>query len=468
MYTLAEVIQFHLAAVFAPAIGSGEYGFEATELLNRLLAASFGRTLRAHLEEPSEREVLDSLGTMRAVLTRCGCSAGATKVSAILERAQRLHEVAEQRSADAGASEARALPVNEFENLMLYVGVCDFEQRLKRCVGECHFQDGGIAIPRAQRWSAAWKARVKLAKTYFRDIVEARNALFHNAALPGAAQLRAVLKLMGQVLHWLDGAGGEDPPAARRTWGSCLPDWTHHATLQRGQQAAPAAAADATSSSTTPGVLVVRLRVSLALSPGGMRIPVPKHRVFVGRDREVQRVTDHLLADTRAWVLIRGEGGQGKDATAAAVVRSERVLRHPGIQLSAWLQATTDECFGRQLVDCFRVQRRAVLSGLHDQKECLHAITRWLRAHGGWLFVVEDATAQCQSFFDHVPLDAPHGRVLVTSKERLLAGPGPRTLPPDTLEVPLASLCTEDSLEIWRQMKVRWPGVLGTGVRLFH
>ena len=190
MYILAEILMAYLPDIFAPAIGSGRFDFEAKELLERLQQASYGRTLRAHLQQPKEIEVLTALGTMRGVLVLCGLNTGAAELSIVLAKAQDLYEQAEAAvrsgtgTTSGGVSHVdRALPIHRFRLLVLYVAVCDFEARLLKLVGECSFRGGTIAIPAAHGgagWSDAWRKRVLHFKPRFRTIGKARNALFHN------------------------------------------------------------------------------------------------------------------------------------------------------------------------------------------------------------------------------------------------------------------------------------------------
>ena len=86
----------------------------------------------------------------------------------------------------------------------------------------------------------------------------------------------------------------------------------------------------------------------------------------------------------------------------------------------AWLQGSSDAAFRRQLVHHFLTHRRGLLRGREkDQAACIEAIHQWLRKNSGWLFFVEDATTECRALFECLPLDAPHGRVVLTSKESL-------------------------------------------------
>ena len=117
----------------------------------------------------------------------------------------------------------------------------------------------------------------------------------------------------------------------------------------------------------------------------------------------------------------------GKDLTVAEALRRPGVQNLSGVTMQAWLLGSTDAALRRGLIECFQVQRRQVLRGLGaDPKACFKAIQRWLRAHDGWLFVVEDVTAKCEALRECFSSCLGHGRVVVTSKERLdLAGADP-------------------------------------------
>ena len=476
MYTHAEVITGHLRDIFVPAIGCGPYEFEAKELLDKLRLASQGRLRRAHpedFEKPREAEVLDFLGTMCSVLKLCGCVAGVKNVWKVLEEAQDLMEqaVAPVSGAPTPSSAPRyrvvSLSLKAFERHMLYVATYDFAQRLQRLVGRFRFKEASVSIPGAEegnnQWPSAWQKRVKQAKTRLKIIAQTRAALSAwqkrvkqaKTRLKIIAQARAALfhsdhdkwqdvdvmltlQTMGEVLQWLHpgplaavgGGGGSHPPAA--TWGPCPVDWRHHTNLAAAVAGATApttppsvplaAAASAGHSSapkTIPSPRQVRLRVCLQLSDGGMRIPIAEETNFVGRDGEMAELEKALLPKG-ARVLVHGIAGVGKDTLVAETLRAKcaRVLK--GVRTMAWLQGSTDAAFRRQLIDHFRTHQRAVLRGRElDPKACLESIYRWLRANGGWLFYVEDATRECRALFECVPMDVPHGRVVVTSKERL-------------------------------------------------
>ena len=168
---------------------------------------------------------------------------------------------------------------------------------------------------------------------------------------------------------------------------------------------------------TTDGKVPVR--IALTLSAGGMRIPIPPDNNFVGRQRELADI-EQAVQRCGARVLVHGVPGMGKDLTVAEALRRPGIQNLSGVTMQAWLHGTTDAALRRGLIECFQVQRRQVLSGLGaDPKACLQAIKQWLHTHDGWLFIVEDGTAQCEALRECFPSRPGHGRVVVTSKERL-------------------------------------------------
>ena len=233
----------------------------------------------------------------------------------------------------------------------------------------------------------------------------------------------------------------------------CSIDWGHH-TLLRDVRAAVQArsATDA-----------VRLRVLLQMSAGHMRIPLPREPVF-GRTEQIMQVVDALVREG-ARVLVHGSAGVGKDTLVAAALRSDAFRENvPSARVSAWLHGSTAEILQRQLMAYFRThQPRVLLDPLSDQErtgdDALRSIRKWLECNDGWLLVVEDATWGCSSLALAVPLETNRGRVVVTSKE-VLVGRGPggaqSLLPPAprTFVLPLRTLETPHSVEIWRHMSV--------------
>eukprot|EP00656_Telonema_subtile_P054575 TRINITY_DN8196_c0_g2_i4.p1 TRINITY_DN8196_c0_g2~~TRINITY_DN8196_c0_g2_i4.p1 ORF type:complete len:557 (-),score=103.46 TRINITY_DN8196_c0_g2_i4:156-1826(-) len=197
---------------------------------------------------------------------------------------------------------------------------------------------------------------------------------------------------------------------------------------------------------TAPAAATISVHISLKLSETRMSIPIPSCRLLVGRDAEVGEAAAALVASSHSRVLLHGLPGVGKDATAAAVVRSQAVAL-AGLRLQAWLQGSTADGLQRQLVDVFTTHRREVVAECEqDQAKALDAIKAWLGEHAHtWLFVVEDVSGDCQAVWDCFP--EGKGRLLITSQE-------PCTAVETTYSIKLQPFSTEDSKELWRGMKV--------------
>ena len=472
MFTHVEIISKYLPDVFADAIGCGPFDFEPKELFDKLRRAYWARTWRAHPEEyekPREAQVLDFLGTMHSVLKLCGRGDGVEQVHVVLQRAQELMEKA--TVAVASPANKNSIPphvfvtlsLDDFEHHILYVALCEFTERMQGLVGRFMFKDGNIRIPGAEAgkstWSAEWQRRVKAkeVKTAFKSITFARNALFHHDEDKWKdANVSLELERMGQVLEWLHPGpqiAGSVPLIAK--WGPCPADWNHHGRLDRAKSVAipappvpvpnpvPTAEASAVTVSTTSAPPVtatgvapaitrptaaasprlptkqVHLRVHLQLSVGGMHLPIEPERNFVGREDKVTDLEKALMKDG-ARVLVHGIAGVGKDTLVAEVCRGDFVKTLPDMRVMAWLQGSTDAALRRQLIEHFLTHQRGVLHGHEkDPKACLKVIREWLSHNPGWFIIVEDGTEQCRALFECLPLDAPHGRVVVTSKERL-------------------------------------------------
>ncbi len=103
---------------------------------------------------------------------------------------------------------------------------------------------------------------------------------------------------------------------------------------------------------------------------------------------------------------------------AGEVVRLKAIAGR--FTLQAWLQASTDDGFARQLVRFFETHRPEALVGAGDEDERVSKTVAWLAGHDGWLLVCEDATRACASLRELLAaLDAGRGHVLLTSQEPL-------------------------------------------------
>ena len=183
-------------------------------------------------------------------------------------------------------------------------------------------------------------------------------------------------------------------------------------------------------------------------------------QLLVGRDADIEAVVKAVLGGGWARVVIHGPPGVSKDVTAVEAVLDDRIKYDSDLVLQAWLQGSTDETFRRQLVRLFATQYPGVVRGAEDdQAAALAKITRWLREHPGWLFVIEDANFECRSLW--TCLSAEVGRVVFTSVEDLRAVQGRsdsdaigRATLDVTAAVELSPPATADRVELWRLMNL--------------
>ncbi len=205
------------------------------------------------------------------------------------------------------------IPRAEFDILMLYNGICDFEKRFKACVGPFHIHKGNVAVPAAQPgagWSDKHRGHYKRIKQHLKIYVTARNALFHSGKIE-ELDLQDTLEKLGEIVFWLNGLGTSRPLPV--TPFKCPSNWTYPHHLKQGRQQI--------------GHRSVALQVDLALSVGSMEIPIPEDRCFCGRDQNLNNVKKALLhGGEGARVVLSGIPGVGKDSLAAAVLRDEEVL----------------------------------------------------------------------------------------------------------------------------------------------
>ena len=278
--------------------------------------------------------MLDSIGTMREVLELCGLADGAKALTAILHKAQTLCDTARTKPGQTHCGAARkhihSCAINtlrttgthstarmggdEFKSLTLYAAVCEFERRFKACVGDFNIESGKVVVLSAERgegWNEARRQHYQQIQEALKQYTKARNVLFHNADKDGQLDLEVVLSTMGRIVAWLESFAPSSPQSSTKfTTCKCASDWHHHTNVQKGLGQTGAQ---------------VDVRVELTMSPHRMEIPIPPDRCFCGRETSVKDVTDALLAREGARVLITGVAGMGKDALAAAVLRSERV-----------------------------------------------------------------------------------------------------------------------------------------------
>jgi len=186
LYTLVKVMQGHLRQAFVGRLGLDEY--PAKELLTRLLHAAEGRNQRAHERQPTEAEVVETLGQMKRALEVCSFGDAASKMADLLAETQRLVDAARKTADDASACacEDVALERSDFEALLLYRAFLAFEPRLREHAGPFEYKTQTINFPNIEsEWGNAAdfevrQTRIRKARDKRDGITEARHWLFHN------------------------------------------------------------------------------------------------------------------------------------------------------------------------------------------------------------------------------------------------------------------------------------------------
>jgi tetratricopeptide (TPR) repeat protein len=412
--------------VFAPKFGPDD--FEARELLTELLHVLRRRTDRAHTRDygrkPSEAEVLDAIARMEAVLRKFECAAEADDIAVGLKEAQELVSLARARDVSKAPQE-RTVPVgrDEASKLILYMAMNAFEEQLEAEAGEFTYHKGKIAFGQAGLWDEPRKMRKKEEADRMRRVAKARHWLFHSTA--AEFDFHAILIDMGTVLHRLRGM--KDAANPLTTDCRLVDGWDWADKLQ---------------------VLLgpcghVQLRILLAISESGMRIPVAPERCLVGRAAVISKLCA-ALCEPSARILLHGMQGVGKDIVAAQIVMCDPIRSHPQLRLQAWLQGSSTAQLRRQLLEVFAAQWPELLHHAADEMERVRRVKSWLQSNGSsWLFVIEDMT-ESTSLGELFPTGV--GRLLVTSQQG--------ALPPLAfdLEEELLPIEGAESVELWRKM----------------
>jgi hypothetical protein len=197
-----------------------------------------------------------------------------------------------------------------------------------------------------------------------------------------------------------------------------------------------------------PTVIRESVALSLRLEQPSNRMTLPSARVqlVVGREAIINDVTMALCPDEHsatARVLLYGSPGVGKDTVMAEVAHATKVNAIDG--LKAWLCASSDKEFRRQLLELFQTHHPNVVAAhADDDKQSLVAIRAWLHTHTDWVFFVEDATLACTTLWQVIP--EVGGRLLVTSQAQLHKDHG--VLHP----FELGPITTDESIELLRRM----------------
>mmetsp|Transcript_32546 Transcript_32546/g.79193 ORF Transcript_32546/g.79193 Transcript_32546/m.79193 type:complete len:1147 (+) Transcript_32546:158-3598(+) len=422
VYTLVRIILFHGRSVFHDENGDEE----DSDILGKVKMAAVRqveacRNNLAHGEPPTEFESCDTLHHLQRVLHIFKFSEEAQKVLHILKKAQELVDTAartmsgEQSIHEVTHSKdfAERLSKDFPERLWLYRELLIFEKKLKNMAGDFKYRGGTITFTEVHK-----KDILDQQMENFTFIAKARHWLHHHTS--ANINVPEVVKTMEQVLQNLSG-------------------------IQNGTL----------SPQESPSGIV---SIKMTLSARRMAIPVPSLQSnFVGRERELKQVLENLEKEG-ARVLIHGGAGVGKDTLATQAVCQKSIKGILGVQ--AWLQASTDDLFERQLVDWFCSNRRDILGDIlrkqelnHEQKlePMLKEIRHWLQdTKESWFFVIEDIPSSSKAVFKWIPRcttdGGPIGRVLATS---LSKDPGQKSYFPEKTRVSLEPFNTEDSMQLW-------------------
>ncbi|MEU7833666.1 FxSxx-COOH system tetratricopeptide repeat protein, partial [Nonomuraea sp. NPDC049129] len=204
---------------------------------------------------------------------------------------------------------------------------------------------------------------------------------------------------------------------------------------------AVAAGGDITGNATTGDnspidARTTRLEPGSLLAPGqvDMTAPIrflqePRAAEFVGRENALTAL-EHMLADDGEHVvirqLVRGMGGVGK----SELVRHYAHAHHARYPVAYWITADTEESIEKGFA-ALAAEIHPAIALVGNVQEAAQWALGWLRAHPGWLVVLDnvDDPALVRSWLDHLGA----GHVLITTR-RDVHWPGTRTVPLDVLD----------------------------------
>ncbi|OBT99250.2 hypothetical protein VE01_02704 [Pseudogymnoascus verrucosus] len=142
-------------------------------------------------------------------------------------------------------------------------------------------------------------------------------------------------------------------------------------------------------------------------------------KYFSGREKELGLIDaafkdEDEEDDSPITVAIYGMHGMGKTQVALAYIRRSKRKRDDVI----WVDG-----------DSFESARASFIGTLglsSGDPDAISKTCRWLEERAesggkGWLLVIDNFTSHAVSFFEHLPTDAPAGRILITTNEEDLA-----------------------------------------------
>eukprot|EP00037_Helgoeca_nana_P028593 m.336954 g.336954 ORF g.336954 m.336954 type:complete len:1349 (+) comp27789_c0_seq9:223-4269(+) len=431
VHTIVAVMRALLPEVFAAHLLLDH--FHAKELLDGILQVASFRTGRAHRMALTLADALGALQQMAAVVRTCVADDAATAIVTQLADAKSL--VQQARTAGPGITcDGPTLTADEANAQLLYTAVTAWELHVEATMGlvtmavdgtvtipdaggaRLGYQDGTVAFGRTLE--NVWEPVVKQLNPRFPTVAWPRHWYFHN--LEGVCDVGAALTAMEAVAVELEAA----PAAVVGGGGGGARPW---------MRPLHTAATSTTLRLETPSVR--------------MSVPVGRVGVVVGRAATVATLTGQMVQGGR--VLLHGDPGVGKDTVMAEVAHRPEVQSAGGLQ--AWLHASSDSVFRRQLIELFATHRPRVVAGCkNDASAAVAEIKQWLAGHTEWTLFVEDANAGSATLWEVLPGREAGGRVLITSQAPL------HTQHPMLVAEAhrLAPITTNESLELLREMNV--------------
>ena len=111
-----------------------------------------------------------------------------------------------------------------------------------------------------------------------------------------------------------------------------------------------------------------------------------RSRHFVGRERELHRIADHVAHDSSSPLVVRAEGGSGKTALLAkAFLETSRTTSPKGICLARFIGATPGSTNLRSLLTglSHRISRE-MGADLGEAPGEMHRLEIWFHQHLSW------------------------------------------------------------------------------------
>jgi hypothetical protein len=158
-------------------------------------------------------------------------------------------------------------------------------------------------------------------------------------------------------------------------------------------------------------------------------VPLERNPAFTGRRNLITRLRQALVKRQRqpARVVLTGMGGVGKTALAVEYAHEYR----EAYRAVWWIRAEQPETLASDLAE-LAGRLGLAEAAAHEQQVVLDAVGRWLREHGNWLLVVDNAEPSLATL-SLLP-SRGEGQVLVTSRDVAWRRQATKVLPVEVLE----------------------------------